>query len=86
MKKQIQVWGDKQWVTILPGPKPGEHRVIPESGNEFILIDSGEEPIEDQIAKRLREEAKKREICIASSSVKTLVNQRFAPQPIETIR
>ena len=43
----------KEWVSVLSGKGEKTYRIIPQEGEEFEIVDNGQEPLEDQIAKVL---------------------------------
>lgn len=43
----------KEWVSVLSGKGEKTYRIIPQEGEEFEIVDNGQEPLEDQITKAL---------------------------------
>ncbi len=53
-QRQVQVWRDLDWVTVLQGDEPDRYRVVPEDGEEFTVVATTDAGCDDEITKTLR--------------------------------
>ena len=52
MRIRVRVGDTREWVSVLSGSAPGTYLIIPGTGEEFEIEDSGE-PLEEQVSRAL---------------------------------